>query len=239
MMAGKNVALIFAGGDGKRMKGDAVPKQFTELRGKPIVAYTLEHFQEHAEIDGIVLVALSGWIDYCMKMAKAWKLDKIAAIVPGGATSQESIRLGLETASELYPADSIVLIHDGVRPLIDAQTISRCIQSVRQYGTAITVSPQMETAMIEAPNGGRHRIVERSRCRVARAPQCFYLGDILAAHRRAQEENELQFIDCASMMEHYKQSLHPVLGPIDNIKITTELDLHVFHAILEERESNV
>lgn len=238
-MAGKNVALIFAGGDGKRMAGNAVPKQFIEMRGKPIVAYTLEHFQEHVEIDSIVLVALNGWIDYCARMAKAWKLDKIAAIVPGGATSQESIRLGLEAAGELYPANSIVLIHDGVRPLIDAETISRCIQSVRRYGTAITVSPQMETAMIEAPGGGRYRIVERSRCRVARAPQCFYLRDILAAHRRALEENALQFIDCASMMEHYGRALHPVLGPIDNLKITTALDFYVFRAILEARETSV
>lgn len=238
-MEGKSIALIFAGGDGKRMKGNVVPKQFVELQGKPIVAYTLERFQEHAQIDGIVLVALNGWIDYCASMAKAWKLDKIAAIVPGGASSQESIRLGLEAASELYPSDSIVLIHDGVRPLIDAQTISRCIQGVRQYDTAITVSPQMETAMIEGPEGGRYRIIERSRCRVARAPQCFYLEDILDAHRRALEEHKLQFIDCASMMEYYGHALYPVLGPIDNIKITTELDLRVFHAILEERELSV
>lgn len=235
-MTAKYIAVIFAGGTGKRMTQSSRPKQFLEFRGKPVLAYTLEHFQRHQEIDGIVLVALAGWIDYCWDMAAVWHLDKLAAVVPGGGTSQESIRIGLEKARELYGEDTVVLIHDGVRPLIDAATITNCLRCVERYDSAITVSPQMETAMMEEKSTGAWHIVDRDRCRVARAPQCFYLKDILETHRRALEDKHLQFIDSASMMEHFGHTLHPVEGPIENIKITTSLDFHIFRAIMESRE---
>lgn len=235
-MAQKNVAVIFAGGIGRRMENQQIPKQFMELWGKPVLAYTLDCFQNHAEIDGIVLVVLNDWLDYSAKMAETWKLSKIAAIVPGGATSQESIHRGLEAAGRLYETDDIMLIHDGVRPLIDERTITSCIQSVRAYGSAITVSPQMETVMMEDEHSGQFHILDRSRCFAARAPQCFYLGNILNAHRRAVEEGKTDFVDCANMMEYYGHELHSVQGPMDNIKITTALDFHVLRAILETRE---
>lgn len=230
-----NIAVIFAAGIGERMAYPSKPKQFLEQQGKPVLAYTLEHFQQHPEIDGIVLVVPQGWTGYCTEMIAAWHLDKVAAVELGGPTSQESIRIGLEAARRLYGEDVTVLIHDGVRPLIDEETISRCIRSVQEYGSAVTVSPQMETLMVEEKPGGPYHIVDRDRCRVARAPQCFCLRDILAAHRRAAAEREASFIDSASLMEHYGYALHQVEGPLENIKITTALDFQVFRAITEER----
>ena len=163
-MAVKNVAVIFAAGTGERLKPSSKPKQFLELYDKPVLAYTIEHFQRHREIDGIVLVTLNGWTDYCAEMAAALHFDKLTAIELGGNTSQDSIRIGLETARKLYGEDVTVLIHDGVRPLIDAETISKCIRCVREYGNAITVSPQMETIMIGEETGGPCRIVDRDKC---------------------------------------------------------------------------
>ena len=236
-MAVKNIAVIFAAGTGERMGNPSRPKQFLELRDKPVLAYTLEHFQKHREIDGIVLVTLKDWISYCEKMAADWHIDKLAAVELGGLTSQESIRIGLETARRIYGGDVAVLIHDGVRPLVDEETISKCIRCVREYGSAITVSPQTETVMIEEKDGGPCRIVDRDRCRVARAPQCFYLRDILEAHRRAEADRGYRFIDSASLMEHYGYALHTVEGPLENIKITTALDFQIFKAIMESWES--
>lgn len=233
-MAEKNIAVVFAAGFGERMRGCTRPKQFLEVHGKPVLAYTLEHFQRHEEIHGIVLVTMADWIDYCRNMIQAWKLDKTDAIIPGGDTSQESICIGLETARKLYSEKDIVLIHDGVRPLIDSQTITHCIQCVRQYGTAITVSPQMETVMMRDKEHEDYEIVERDRCQVARAPQCFYLRDILDVQRKALREHMSKFIDCASLMEYYGHSLHAVRGPDDNIKITTAVDYYVFRSILEK-----
>ena len=235
-MAEKNVAVIFAAGSGERMDHTARPKQFLELRGKPVLAYAIEHFQRHREIDGIVLVTLKGWIDYCTQMAKVWHFDKLAAVELGGHTSQESIHIGLEIAQRIYGNDVAVLIHDGVRPLMDEETISKCIRCVWEYGSAVTVSPQVETIMISKDANSPYHIVDRDRCRVARAPQCFYLQDILKAHAKAMVDREESFVDSASLMEHYGYTLHTVDGPLENIKITTSLDFQVFQAIMECRE---
>lgn len=228
----ENIAIILAGGTGERMGDNTVPKQFLTVEGKPVLVYTLEPFQRHEEIDGIILVALREWLDYCHEMIVSWRLDKVLAVVPGGVSSQESIRLGLEAVQALCGEDVVTLIHDGVRPLIDSGTITRCIRSVKQYGSAVTVSPQMETVLYGETADGPCRIIERDRCQVARAPQCFYLRDILAAHRRAMLDHRLRFIDSASLMQYYGYALHSVRGPMENIKITTALDFQVFCAIV-------
>lgn len=234
-----NIAIVFAAGYGARLKQASKPKQFLEWHGKSVLAYTLEHFQTHREIDKIVLITLQDWIGYCTEMANDLHLDKLATVVAGGSTSQESIRIGLETACKLYGEDAVVLIHDGVRPLIDAETISKCLSCVREYGSAITVSPQMETIMFGENGNEPYHIVNREWCRVARAPQCFYLRDILAAHRRAMDDCELSFIDSASLMEHYGYPLYMVDGPLENIKITTSLDFQIFKVIMESWEQGL
>ena len=119
-----NVAVVFAGGTGQRMNTRTRPKQFLELHGKPIIIYTLEAFEEHSEIDGIIVVMLESWIGYTQELIRKYNLEKIKKVVPGGSSGQESIYNGLCAASEFYKDDDIVLIHDGVRPLIDEETIT-------------------------------------------------------------------------------------------------------------------
>lgn len=232
-----NIAVIFAGGTGKRMNTKSKPKQFLELHGKPILVYTLEQFNNHIEIDGIVLVVLEEWITYCQKLVEKFRLDKVKAIVAGGDSALSSQKNGLLKAQELYAKDSVVLIHDGVRPLVNEETISKNIASVKQYGTAITVTPAIETITIKNETGEVGQIIERSKCELARAPQSFYLKDILAAHRNAEGDG-LQFIDSASMMKHYGHSLYTVEGSPENIKITTPSDFYIFRALVDARENS-
>lgn len=233
-----NIAVIFAGGTGQRMNTKTLPKQFLELHGKPILVYTLEHFEKHRQIDGIVLVCVQDWLDYCEELLQKYHIKKVKAVVPGGQSGQESIRNGLNKAAELFPQDSVVLIHDGVRPLIDEETISKDIASVQQNGSAITVSPAIETIALRSDTGEVGEIIERSRCQMAKAPQCFYLKDILEAHQKAQAENRNDFIDSASLMRHYGHSLFTVEGPTENIKITTPSDFYLFRALLDARENS-
>ena len=233
-----NIAVIFAGGTGQRMNTKTLPKQFLELHGKPILIYTLEHFEKHRQVDGIVLVCVQDWLDYCRELLQKYHIKKVKAIVPGGQSGQESIRNGLNKAAELFPQDSVVLIHDGVRPLIDEETISKDIASVQQNGSAITVSPAIETIALRSDTGEVGEIIERSRCQMAKAPQCFYLKDILEAHQKAQADNRNDFIDSASLMRHYGHSLFTVEGPTENIKITTPSDFYLFRALLDARENS-
>ena len=234
-----NVALIFAGGTGQRMNSGTTPKQFLELHGKPILIYTLEHFQDHEDIDGIVVVCLESWNDRLRKLIKKFDISKVKAIVPGGASGQESIFNGLEAIHELYPQeDTVVLVHDGVRPLIEAETITDAIACVRKNGNAITVTPAIETITIDNQGDCVGTIVNRSRCKMARAPQCFLMKELYAAHLKAREEGNTDFIDSASMMQHYGHVLYCVDGPAFNIKITTPTDFYIFRAIADAKEDS-
>lgn len=233
-----NVAVIFAGGTGKRMNTKSVPKQFLELHGKPVIIYTLEKFDNHPEIDQIVLVCLESWIPYAKKLLSKFQITKVADVVPGGKTGQESIYNGIAAAHRLSSdVSDVVLIHDGVRPMIDEDTITSCLSCVREHGNAITTTPAIETIFVNGQDGQVGDIFNRSRCTMARAPQCFYLKDIYAAHQKARAEGKTDFIDSAMLMQYYGATLYTVDGPVENIKITTPMDFYLFRAMLDAKEN--
>ena len=232
-----NIAVIFAGGSGNRMHTKSRPKQFLEYLGKPIIIYTLELFDNHPQIDGIVVACIAEWIPFLEKMLKKFEINKVRRIVPGGETGQDSIYNGLVAAQEICDgSDDVVLIHDGVRPLIKEETISDNIAKVRKEGSCITCIQATETFIVCQPDGSLE-IPKRSDSMVARAPQSFYLKDILCAHQKAREEGRLDFIDSCSMMQYYGYKLGRILGPIENIKITTPTDYFLFKAMVEVHEN--
>ena len=184
----ENMVLIFAGGVGQRMKSGTKPKQFLELYGKPIIIYTLEVFEKHPEIDGIVVVCVEGWQTYLEELIEKYGIRKVRAIVLGGKTGQESIRHGVYKIHELCSEDSFVLVHDGVRPLIEAEDITRNIQCAREHGNAVTVAPVVETVGTKGERENEtSQIFDRSRCLLLRAPQTFRLRDLYDAHKKAEQ----------------------------------------------------
>lgn len=233
-----NIAVIFAGGTGTRMNTKSKPKQFLEMHGKPVLIYTLERFQHHPMIDKIVLVCLESWISYAESLLKKYFIHKVCKIVPGGESGQESIFHGIQAAHDLFQDEDVVLIHDGVRPLINEDTITDCINMVNTQGNAITVSPAIETIFLKEDSTQQvGKIFNRSSCEMAKAPQCFKLGDIYEAHCQAIKEQKFDFIDSASLMQYYGHSLYTVEGPSENIKITTPVDFYIFRAIMDAKES--
>ncbi len=232
-----NYALIFAGGSGKRMNTKSRPKQFLELHGKEIIIYTIEHFEKHPDIDGIVVVCIEEWIDYLKKILKKNGIEKVKWIVPGGDSGQDSIYNGLKVLHDNCSEDSIVLIHDGVRPLINEELISANIQSVHEHGSAITVAPVIETVML-ADDDKVYKSVERSKCNMAKAPQSFFLKDIFSAHQQAREDGIHDKIDSATMMSDYGHSLYSVKCGTENIKITTPSDYFIFRALIDAKENS-
>lgn len=189
-------ALIFAGGTGKRMNTKTLPKQFLELHGKPIIIHTIEHFESHPEIKDIVVVCVDDWLDYCKDLLAKFNIKKVSQVVPGGETGQMSIFNGLEALQEKYQGnDDYVLIHDGVRPLIDEEIISKNIESVKKYGTAITVKPVIETVVQVDEEDIINNVIERSTCQTAVAPQSFVLSEIYSLHMRAQAEKLFDMTD--------------------------------------------
>lgn len=235
-----NIALIFAGGTGVRMNTKTKPKQFLELNGKPIIIHTIDNFEQHPEIDVIVVVCIESWIPYMKELLTRFHITKVRYVVPGGGTGQESIRCGLDVLwnDENIPKDSLVLIHDGVRPLINGEIISRNIDCAKKNKNAITITPAIETIISVSDNDEVDNIMDRNSCKMARAPQTFRLCDIMEAHRKALKDGELNMIDSAMLMTHYGALLHVVEGPVENIKITTPSDFYIFRAIYEARENS-
>ena len=235
-----NTALIFAGGTGKRMNTHGVPKQFLELYGKPIIIYTLEKFENLDEIDNIVISCLEAYIPKMWKLCNKFHITKVQAIVPGGSTGQESIYHGLVKIYESVPEpeDTIVLIHDGVRPLVDPDTITKNIACAREKGNAITVTPATETIIVDSQNGEVGNILDRSQCELAKAPQTFRLPEIMECPTKALNAGKNNFIDSANLFRYYQKPLYTVEGRTENIKITTPIDFYIFKAIITAKESS-
>jgi len=231
-----NVALIFAGGTGQRMNSRARPKQFLELHGKPIILYTIEHFEEHPEIDSIVIVCLENWIGELKMLLRRYDNRKVCKIVPGGNTGHDSIYNGLKALEHICKADDIVLIHDGVRPLITHDLISANISKVKECGTAITVEPAIES-VVSSENGDLiDSVPRRSSMYTAKAPQSFRYGQIYDLYQQARNDGILT-IDSAHLLSIYGVEMHTVKSPPNNMKITAPADYYIFRALFEASEN--
>lgn len=234
-----NIAIIFAGGTGQRMNTKTKPKQFLQVYGKPILVYTLEQFDQHELIDGIIVVCVEQWIDYCQDMIKDFHIEKVKSIIPGGETGMLSRFNGIKKAIELYDKDTICLLHDGVRPLIDHETISKNIDSVLRFGSAVTVSPAVETIAVKKTTDNEvGRIIDRSKCQMAKAPQSFRLEALYKVHSMAVEDGLTDCIDTAYLMQEYGYHIYSVEGSSENIKITTPTDYYVFRALVDAKENS-
>lgn len=233
-----NIALIFAGGTGQRMNSRSKPKQFLELHGKPILIHTLEYFEAHNQIDAICVVCLAGWEEELRRQLKLYQIEKVRWITAGGETGHDSIYNGLKVLmTECCPED-IVLIHDGVRPLISEELISMNIDAVKRYGNAITVEDAAESVVVmEEETNAIKDIPRRHLVKTAKAPQSFVLRDIWEVHELAQRDG-FKSIDSSDLMHRYGKELHTVKSTPYNIKIATPSDYYVFRAIYEARENS-
>lgn len=229
------IALIFAGGTGTRMNSRSKPKQFLELHGKPIIIYTLEHFEYHEEINEIIVVCIKEWISELQGLLKRYGIHKVSQIVSGGETGHDSIFLGLEAMRENTKDNDIVLIHDGVRPLINAELISANICAVKEYGNGITAE-QARESVVQSCNGENiYSVPLRSEMYVAKAPQSFRYGKIYDLYKRAQADG-YKTVDSAHLCSLYEETMHIVPSTKNNIKITEPADYYIFRALYEALE---
>jgi len=228
-----NYVIIFAGGVGNRM-GSSTPKQFLEINSKSVLAYTIDKFEQCYLIDSIIVVSKQEYVDRVNEIINKHNFQKIKKVIAGGITAMDSQFNGLKELKSIgINNEDIVLLHDGVRPLIDEKTIVNCINAVKEKGNAITVSLAIETIAYLDDNKISN-IVPRESCVLARAPQCFKFKDIYDAHIKMREEG-LSFVDSASLMMHYGYKLNTVIGPSENIKITTKQDFYMAECLLTKK----
>lgn len=233
-----NIAIIFAGGTGQRCEtGTNIPKQFIEVLGKPIIIHTLDIFQNHPEIDKIYIAIHPDYKSYMEELVQIHELTKVKGIVNGGASGQESIYNALLLAKEENFPDDIVLIHDGVRPIVDNSVISKNIEYVKKYGSAITCTNCHETVLISTDGITPVFVPFRHNTYTAQAPQSFRLSEILDAHYALHQRPEPyeNMIDSCTIFDYLGRKLFMVQGNRGNIKITTKEDLHILKALIEYR----
>ncbi len=232
----KNIALIFAGGVGKRMNNSDVPKQFIEVNGKPIIIHTLEHFQNNEKIDEICVVCLEDYIPYCEEQIEKYNINKVSSIIKGGTTGQDSIYNGLIKINETND-NAIVLIHDGVRPLIDQNIINDAIECARTNGSAVPCVPCTET-IVNIKGEKITNIPNRSESFVAQAPQAFVLKEIIEAHQiiRKRKNKYEGIVDSCTLYKELNKNISIIDGLEQNIKITTKKDIYLLNALLDYKK---
>ncbi len=233
-----NIAIIFAGGSGVRM-GAGIPKQFLEIGGKPVVIHTLKIFQNHQDIDKIYISVLKDYIGYMKDLVDEYRITKTADVIAGGETAQDSIYNALKRVEEENPGDSIVLLHDGVRPFVSSDVVSANIEGVKKFGNAITCTACYETIIMSKDGETVDAVPFRKETFAAQAPQSFYLKDIIAAHDvvRALPTRYDNMVDACTIFKSQGLDVHMVPGNRGNIKVTTPEDVYMFRALLQYKEN--
>ncbi len=232
-----NIALIIAGGSGVRMHQD-IPKQFLTVNEKPVIVYTLEAFQKHADIDSIAVVCLEGWEQVLRAYANQFNISKLKYIVKGGENGQSSIRNGVYELAEHFDKDDIVLIHDAIRPMVSQEIISDCIVKTKQYGCAIATIPCAE-AMLSTEDGKMSSgSYPRDNLKRTQTPQGFYLGDICNLHKKALEAGITNSIASCTLKIEMGEQVYFSAGSEKNIKLTTVDDIDIFKALLLAKRSD-
>lgn len=234
-----NVAIIIAGGSGQRM-GQDIPKQFINVYDKPVLVYTLDSFQRHPQVDAIELVCIDGWHDVAWAYAKQFNISKLRWIISGGATGQESIRNGVFYLEGICAPEDTIIIHDGIRPLVDASVLSDVIIKCQQYGNAVTSLPYNEQIFVMDDEVSTTQYIPRETLRRVSTPQAYRFEKLDWAYHEAFEK-EIGIYGSAytnTMMVELGERLYFAAGSDKNIKLTTKDDLEMFKAYLKaDRDS--
>lgn len=230
------IALILASGVGARM-GQDIPKQFINVYDKPVIIYTLEAFQNHPGIDAIQVVCLEGWHDILRAYSKQFGITKLEGICSGGADVHESIRNGIQAIKDnKHDDDDVVIIHDGVRPLVDTSVLSDVISKTIQYGNAVSSMPYNEQIFYKGKDPATtNEYLNRDLLQRVSTPQGYKLGKLLWAYEKAFRENigieGPTYVN--TLMVDLGETLHFASGSEMNIKLTTKENLEMFKAYLK------
>ena len=234
-----NIAIIIAGGSGNRM-GQDIPKQFINVCDKPILIYTLESFQKHPKIDAIEVVCIDGWQDILLAYAKQFNITKLKWVVSGGKTGQESIRNGVYNLEDKCKPDDIVIIHYGIRPLVDEIVLSDVIIKCEKYGNAVTSMPYNEQIFIIDDEISTTNYIPRETLRRVSTPQAYKFEKLIWAYKKAFNEGIGIYGSSYTntMMVELGERLYFAAGSDKNIKLTTKDDLELFKAYLNSEKDS-
>lgn len=235
-----NIAIIIAGGVGARM-GHSLPKQFIKVYDKPVLLYTLEGFQRHNSIDEIVCVCIKGWEDELRRYADFYGITKLKSIIEGGESGQESIRNGIYSLKGRCAEEDNIVIHDGIRPMVDEEVLTSVLEVCDKYGNGVTSMPYNEQIFIVAQDNPASTLqyIPRETLRRVSTPQAYKFGSLLKAYEKAFAEKIGIYGSSYTntMMAELGVRLYFAKGSDKNIKLTTPDDLELFKGYLNAKHS--
>lgn len=225
-MKSARYAIVVAAGSGKRM-GAPLPKQFLEVKGKPLLMHTLTRLHEFDAGMNVLLVLHPEYFSYWQEQVAQHAFYVPHKLVAGGEERFHSVKCGLDAIEDM---NAVVGIHDGVRPLVSVEALTRCFDAAEEYGNAVPVVP-VNDSLREISENGNHG-VDRSQYRIVQTPQCFKVSLLKPAFNHAYHSS---FTDDASVFESNGNAIHLVEGNRDNLKITTPEDLRWLESMLGGR----
>ena len=233
-----NIAIIIAGGVGNRM-GQSIPKQFINVYDKPILMYTLDGFEKHPMVDAIEVVCIEGWENVVWSYAKQYNITKLKWIVKGGASGQESIRNGVFNLEDKCSKDDVIIIHDGIRPLVDAEVLTAIINKANIYGKAVTSLPYNEQIFVVSKDDEKTttQFIPRETLRRVSTPQAYQFELLDSKYHEAFEKGIGIYGShyTNTMMVELGVRLYFAAGSDKNIKLTTPDDLEMFKGYLRRK----
>ena len=235
----KNIAIIIAGGSGSRM-GQNIPKQFINVYDKPVLIYTLESFQRHPMIDAIEVVCIEGWEQVLQAYANQFNISKLQWITKGGESAQESIRNGVYNLEGKVADDDIIIIHDGIRPMIDDSVLTDVIEKAERFGNAVTSMPYNEQIFVVDKDNETTttQFIPRETLRRVSTPQAYRYQLLNTKYHEAYAKNIGIYGShyANTMMVELGVRLHFAKGSDKNIKLTTKDDLELFKGYMTKEE---
>ena len=237
-----NIAVILAGGVGSRV-GAGIPKQFIEVLGKPILAYTIEPFDKHPDIDGILVVCVKPYVDYIWEMKDKYGFQKLRWVTEGGATFQESVMNGMNYLKDKVEDNDTVLFHFGASPFIKSDIIADVIRVCKEKGTnAISTTDyyllsgeKKTTASVSDPENYTERYIDRDTIAVMNTPHAFQFGFLVDMYKEAVESGVIDTVEphTTTLMYAMGKKIHFSKGSQDNIKITRKEDIELFEGYID------
>lgn len=233
-----NYVVIIAGGVGSRL-GASVPKQFVEVLGKPVIAYTMEHFQNHPEIDAIELVCVDGFQEHLKDIADKYGITKVLKIVKGGSEYERSIMNGVAGLDGIAKPDDLVIIHWAASPFLSEEIITDNIRVCKEKGNAITAS---YSYLLYGTNDGdcAKKAINRETFMTLAAPQSFKYSVITDIYRQVEKKHMFDYVEAhtPAFMAELGIPIYFSKGSHTNIKITEKEDVDLFLGYLLAKKYN-
>lgn len=223
--------IILAGGVGSRLKS-AVPKQFIEIDGCPIIVHTIRNFQDNPNIDHIIVVCLGNWIEHTKNIVKKYNLDKVTDVVPGGASGHISTKNGVYFLKNRLSEQDYVIIHDAARPIVSQEVINDLIETAKKNGNACSAVSCYETVVLTENRLSGKEQIDRNRVIRVQTPQCYKYGLIKSLYEKAEADKREDFVYANILAMEYGVEIFFSKGTNNNIKITTKEDIALFRALL-------